>query len=89
MELPKAGRTKLFYTSLEALEHITAPDEDAESVLSSGLDSADTLMMRRRKKTPPAPLRHPVLWREEEEGVSLQQIGAAAVVPVQRHYPVM
>ncbi|XP_047225332.1 uncharacterized protein LOC124870586 [Girardinichthys multiradiatus] len=42
MELPKAGRTKLFYTSLKALEHITTPDEDAELVHSSGLDSADS-----------------------------------------------
>ncbi|KAK5614501.1 hypothetical protein CRENBAI_022612 [Crenichthys baileyi] len=42
MELPKAGQTKLFYTLLEALERITAPDEDAESVHSSSLDSADS-----------------------------------------------
>ncbi|MED6240572.1 hypothetical protein ATANTOWER_023474 [Ataeniobius toweri] len=41
MERPKAGRAKQF-TSHEALECITAPEEDGDSVHSSGLDSADS-----------------------------------------------
>ncbi|MEQ2234350.1 hypothetical protein ILYODFUR_031011 [Ilyodon furcidens] len=81
MEPQKAGHTKRYFTSREALELITASDEggilsnnlvwirptvEMKLILLTRRILPMTLLMRRRKTKPPAPPRHPVPWREAE-----------------------
>ncbi|MED6265704.1 hypothetical protein CHARACLAT_028282 [Characodon lateralis] len=77
MEPPKAGHARLYFTSPEALELITALDEggilsthlvwirptvEMKLILLRGsILPMALLMMRGRKKRPPSPQRHPVL----------------------------
>ncbi|MED6265421.1 hypothetical protein CHARACLAT_025272 [Characodon lateralis] len=68
---------KTGFCSLSGLDLANSGDEIH---FIDGIDPSHDMKTR-----PPAPLRPPVLWKgaEGEEGVSLLETGAAAVVPLE------